>query len=537
VSILVAFAVCSAAAADRAPGQAITDNRPRLLVVIVVDQMRTDYVERYGRSWTGGLHRIGTEGVWFTEAAYPYLNTVTCAGHATIGTGRFPRSHGMVLNGWLDRALGTTVPCTSAPDESIVSVNGTVARGESAEYLRGPTFAEKVKAAGGRVVTISLKPRSAIALAGHASDATIWFGGSGTFVTSTAYAKELPAFVSSTLAAEPIARARTVPWVKLLPNDHYRGADDAIGERAPTGWSAVFPHVLDQDRFISLWQYSPAADAYLARLATAAIDAYKLGRGPRVDFLGVSFSTLDNVGHYFGPESHEVQDILAHLDRTIGLLLSTLDERVGRGRYVVALTSDHGVAPIPEQMLEAGHSSGRVDAKALTAAVDAALVPHLGKGPHAAGVIYTDFYLLPGVWPRLRANRDAIAAVKAAMLKVPGVARVFTRDELRRVDDRDPEQRAAALSWFEGRSGELIIIPRQYWITSSAPTTHGTLHAYDQRVPLIFFGAGITAGQRKDATTPADIAPTLAEIAGIRLKDTDGRALTLGAGAARPRPE
>lgn len=539
-SILAAALVCVTGAASHVPSGTTGETaRPQLLVVLVVDQLRADYLERYGAGWTGGLKRLKDEGAWFTEAAYPYLNTVTCAGHATIGTGRFPRSHGMVLNGWFDRGLSRTVPCTNAPDESMVSVAGVAPQGgsDSAARLRGGTLAERVKAAGGRVVTLSLKPRSAVGLAGRASDATIWFGGAGTFVTSTAYAKELPRFVASTLASEPIERARTVPWVKLLASDQYRGADDAAGERPPPGWSAVFPHLLDQERFITLWQHSPAADAYLARLATAAIDQFKLGNGPRVDFLGVSFSTLDIVGHAFGPESHEIQDILAHLDRTIGTLLATLDERVGRGRYVVALTADHGVAPIPEQSIASGLSAGRIAGQPLVDAVEAALEPYLGKGPHGAALLYTDLYFRPGVWSKVEKNPAAVAAVKDAILASPGVARVFTSDELRRVDERDPMQRAAALSWFEDRSGDVILVPQEYWIASAAATTHGTLHPYDQRVPVILYGSGIAGGLHQGSASPADIAPTLAQIGGLHLNESDGRPLLLAVPVPVSRPD
>jgi hypothetical protein len=331
--------------------------------------------------------------------------------------------------------------------------------------------------------------------------------------------------VSSTLAAEPFERARTAPWVKRLADEQYLGGDDAPGERPPPGWAAVFPHPLDNVRFLALWQSSPAADAYLGRLALAAIDEYKLGAGPRVDFLGVSFSTLDNVGHAFGPESHEVQDILAHLDRTVETLFAALDAHVGPGRYVVALSSDHGVAPIPEQSIAAGRDAGRVNARLLAATLDAALEPHVGEGAHTAEVIYTDVYLRPGLWDQIRRNPKAVAAAKQAILSVPGVERVFSADELRRIDDRDPLQRAAALSWMESRSGDLILVPKEYWITSTAATTHGTHHRYDRRVPVIFYGAGIPGERRSDAATPADIAPTLAALAGIRMADTDGQPL------------
>lgn len=507
---------------------------PALVVMLVVDQLRADYLERYSARWTGGFKRLMQEGAWYHQAAFPYLNTVTCTGHATIGTGRLPRQHGMVLNSWFDRSTGRTEGCTADASEKILGQNGGPSVGESAKKLRAVTLAERIKAAGGRSVTISLKSRSAMMLAGREADAVVWFGGLGTFVTSSAYGQELPSFVSDTLAKTPLAQDRTRPWSRLFPADAYNGADDGLGEKPPAGWTSSFPHSLDHDRFPSLWQSSPYADEYLARLATAAVDAYKLGQGTGTDFLGVSFSTLDVVGHAFGPESHEVQDILARLDLTIGRLLADLDERVGRGRYVLALTADHGVAPIPEQSNAAGLDAGRIAPNPIVADVEAALEPLLGRGPRVAALLYTDLYFLPGVWDAILARAGALDAVKRAIEQRPGVWRVFGANELRRIDQRDPVQRAAASGWFAGRSGDVILVPKRYWISSPAATTHGTLHDYDQRVPVIFFGTGVEKGRFGGAASPHDVAPTLAQLARVRLGKTDGRALPVVPPATSP---
>jgi predicted AlkP superfamily pyrophosphatase or phosphodiesterase len=509
---------------------------PKLVVLLVVDQMRADYLDRYSAHWTGGLKRLMDEGAWYRQAAYPYLNTVTCAGHATIGTGRFPRSHGIIMNSWVDRETGKVVDCSGDPSVSTVTRDGQTPGGDSAWRLQGPTLAEKVKAAGGTVVSISAKPRSAIMPAGKRADAVIWFGGGGTFVTSTAYSKALPGFVADTLKNTPITDDRTKIWTRLLPPEDYVGPDDGLGERTPAGWTTVFPHSLDQPQFFGLWQLSPMEDAYLAKLATAAIDAEKLGQGTKTDFLNVSFSALDAVGHSYGPSSHEVQDVLARLDQQIGLLLTHLDEKVGRGKYVVALTADHGVAPIPEQAKQNGEDAGRLDMDAIRRTIERALRPLFGRSttPAVAGILYTDIYLMPGVPDQMAEHPEALGLVKKALANVDGVARVFGENELGRVNDRDPVQRAAALSYYRGRSGNIIMIPKRGWIASSAGTTHGTLYDYDQRVPVIFYGAGVHAAQTDAAATPADIAPTLAQLAGISLSGTDGHALPVTVGSANP---
>jgi predicted AlkP superfamily pyrophosphatase or phosphodiesterase len=531
IALLAAFVGASllASSSVRLAAQAPADaaSRPNLVVLLVVDQMRADYLDRYSAHWNGGLKRLMNEGAWYRNAAYPYLSTVTCAGHATISTGRFPRSHGIVMNSWMDRQAGKVVDCSSDPSVSTVTAEGQTSGGDSAWRLQGPTFAEKVKAAGGRVVTISAKPRSAIMPAGKRADAVVWFGGRGEFLTSTAYSKELPAFVRDTLKNTPISADRTRPWTLLLPPEDYVGPDEGVAERTPAGWTTVFPHPLDQPQFLGLWQLTPWEDEYLARLAMAAIDQYKLGAETKADFLSISFSALDAVGHSFGPNSLEVQDVLARLDQQVGALLAYLDEHVGRGKYVVALSSDHGVATIPEQARQNGEDAGRLDMDAIRTVIERSLRPLFGRSttPAVAGILYTDVYLMPGVPDQMAEHPESLGIVKKALANVPGIARVFGENELGRVDTRDPVQRAAALSHYRGRSGDIIMVPKRGWIASSAGTTHGTLYDYDQKVPVIFFGAGIRAGHFDDAATPADIAPTLARLTGIGLTDTDGRAL------------
>jgi arylsulfatase A-like enzyme len=347
-------------------------------------------------------------------------------------------------------------------------------------------------------------------------------------------------FVAEFIAKNPVEADLGRTWARRLPEASYLYADDAPGEKPREGWTRAFPHELrgrgaGADRlFYDRWRRSPFADAYLSRMAQAAVDALQLGRGPGTDFLGVSFSALDTAGHDFGPRSHEVQDLLVRLDETIGGLLEHLDRAVGRENYVVALTADHGVAVIPEQMAAEGVRAGRIVTTTVREKIQQALEPILGPGTHVARVVYPEVYFAPGVSETLSAHPAALRAAMEAARSLPGVVRVFRAEELRGRAGRDAVRRAASLSHFPGRSGDLSVLPRPYFIlvnpTSSEPpgdaTTHGTARRYDACVPLILAGAGIRPGSYANAASPADIAPTLAHLLGITLAHSDGRVLT-----------
>ena len=514
-----------AAAAQPAPPPA----PPSLVVVLVVDQMRADYLERYADRFTGGLRRLMNDGAWFQRAAYPYLNTITCAGHSTIGTGALPYRHGMVLNEWYDRAAEKSVACTADPAVKQISYDGKTGTGDSPKNILSPSLAGQIHQQGGRVVTMSIKARSAIGLAGHGADMVLWFEERGSWATSSAFAAAFDPSVREYVNRHPVTADYGKTWERTLEPAAYKHDDDGLAERPPTGWVKTFPHPLSSPKgtpdatFFSLWLRSPFADEYLGRMAAAIVDAKGLGTGRRTDFLGVSFSSLDLVGHGFGPNSHEVQDMLVRLDVTIGALLDHLDAQVGRGRYVVALTGDHGVAEIPEQV-----GTGRQTSREVGAAIDAALQPIFGPGKYMAFSAYTDIYLAPGVLDRLKRNPDASRAVLDALRALPGIAFAFRADEISDAALRtaaDPVKRAIALSYHEGRSGDLIIVPKEKWILSSSATTHGTAYPYDQRVPVIFFGNGVKGGRYGGESTPADIVPTLAALAHIHIAGSDGHVL------------
>ena len=503
---------------------------PKLMVILVVDQMRVDYLQWYASNYSAGFTRLMREGAWFTEAAYPYLNTITCAGHSTIGTGSFPYRHGMILNNWFDPTTGKSPYCTDDSTVAEISYNHlSPVQGDSGKLMLVPAIGEQIMNRGGRSVALSLKPRSAVTLTGHAATAVVWFDDRGGWTTSTAFTKGPVPFLQAFIDANPITADYDKVWERSLSPTAYQGEDVMKGEGKVTGWTTAFPHPLsvpggkaDAD-FYSRWQKSPYSDEYLGRMAAASIDALKLGKGTATDFLGVSFSAVDGVGHVYGPRSHEVQDVLVRLDRTIGRLLEHLDAAVGPGNYVLGLSADHGVAEIPEQV-----GGGRVASKTVTTALENVLGPALGPGTHVLSSTYTNIYLDDAARKRLTKDKTLREAAMTALRSVPGIKFAFWGPDLATKSARSSSDRvfrAAALSHNLGRSGDIIIAPAEQWLMSTAVTTHGTQYAYDQRVPVILFGASVRAGRYTEAATPADLMPTLAAVAKVKIAKTDGRVL------------
>ena len=531
VALFLLVAVSPSAQTARPAAQAA--DKPKLVVLISVDQMRGDYVDRFRHQWTKGLHRLVTEGAWFRQADYPYYNTVTCAGHASMSTGTVPAVHGMVLNQWWERNNSRLVACTDDDDAKLITYGIPVSGvGNSARKLLSNTLADEMRLQGSpapRVVSISLKARSAINLGGHKPDVVIWLDeADGEWVTSTAFASAPTPFLADYITKHPLKGEMGRTWDRSLPKDKYLYDYSSKDRRRIALVTKEFPHTVKGTgdevggAFTDAWESSPFSDEYLNALAMTSIDAMKLGRGAATDFLGIGFSALDKVGHDFGPESHETQDILIHLDTQLGLLFDKLDRDVGKGNYVVGLTSDHGVAPTPERVKAQGFDSGRIDTTAVGRAIDAVLARELGPVAYRTRVIYNDIYFNEGVYLKLTQNAKAMEAVIETIRKTEGVWRVYRKEDL---GANDPLTRAPALSHYEGRSGDIKMLGRAYWITSTSTTTHGTGHRYDTRVPVILYGFGIKKGEYLEQVTPIDIAPTLAFLTGVTLPDAMGRLL------------
>jgi predicted AlkP superfamily pyrophosphatase or phosphodiesterase len=527
------------ALARMAPG------RPKLVVVLVVDQMRADYIDKFLGQWNGGLRRLVEEGAWFRDAAYPYAATETCVGHSTISTGAFPANHGMVGNAWWDRESQKMVTCTSDPSAKNIGYAGAAVKGgDSAWRMEVPSFAEELKfQAGGRtrIVTFSLKARAAISLAGHKADAATWFDSSeGAWETSSVYGA-MP-FVEDYAKAHPVKGDYGKTWTLSLADSVYSYDQPAKGAVPPEGWEPAFPHPLrgkadstePDAAFYEQWSASPFADAYLTRLAEAAVDNLGLGKTGGTDYLGVAYSTLDYAGHAFGPRSWEVQDVLVRLDQDLADLFKHLDEKVGRGNYVVALSADHGVVPIPEDMKQTGADVGVLHLPDVQDRIEKALEPLNYPKPAVVRINGSDIYFAKGVYDRLKSDAPAMNAVLAAIKGADGVEGVYRAEDLTdRPSTHSPLREAMAAGYSAQRSGDLFIVPKAYWLMDSTPTGqtrhygtgHGTPWEYDQHVPVILMGFGIKPGEYRGGITPADIAPTLASLCGITMAPRDGRVL------------
>ncbi len=513
------------------PGQPPVASSPKLIVLLVVDQMRSDYVTRFQNDWTGGLKRLITEGASYSNAAFPYLATFTCAGHATIATGAFPRSHGVFQNAWFNRETARTVTCTEDRTQKNIGYFSGPTGGDSAVNLRLPTLADRLRQEhGARVASMALKARSAIMMAGHGGQAVTWLSTApGGFETSSAFSTGPVPGVKAFIDANPLKADFDKVWDRLLPLARYPTADAGEGEAPPRGWSSTFPHALrSEDPAVQdQWEMSPYADVYLARMAAALVESEALGQRDAIDMLAVSFSSPDILGHAFGPHSQEIQDMYLRLDQTIGTLFDALDAKVGRGRYIVGLGSDHGVSDMPEQIRSRGQDAGRLSSGRLTSIVDAAMQSAFGPGNYVARLASNDLYFEPKVYERLQRDSGVMGQVVKTLLAQPGIAAVFRSEELRDPASlKDPRRRAAALSYVDGVSGDLRLALKPGWMFAASGTTHGSSNTLDQRVPVIVMGPGVTPGVYTDAVTPADLAPTLAALAGVQMPTAEGQVLS-----------
>jgi predicted AlkP superfamily pyrophosphatase or phosphodiesterase len=540
--IAVALAVVIATNAVSAQQVPADRRTPKLLVLLMVDQFRGDYIEHYHHQWSAGLRRLVTEGAWFRRAEYPYYNTVTCPGHSSVATGAYPAVHGMILNGWFDRTTRKATTCTDDPSAQTISYGKPInTEGESLVHLRIPTLADSLRlqlSPAARVIAFSLKARAAAPLGGRHPDAIAWFDDAGAWATSSAFSKGPVPAIADFVKRNPVENDLDKVWDRTLPKNQYLYEDPAVGITAPRGGMTVsFPHALKGKSgaadagFYDRWQSSPFSDEYLAKMALDVAGKLDLGKGGgATNLIGISFSALDKVGHDFGPNSHENQDILIRLDRTLGAFFAGLDRLVGAGEYTVALTADHGVAPFPERVRSYGLDAGRLDLKPVIAAVEKAAAGALGTTDGSTAIeriAQTDIYFKPGVYAKLKERPGAVDAIRDALRSVDGIADVYTAEELEtnRFDDNRWARRLAH-SHFRGRSGDLSFTMKPYWMIQERGTTHGTGYEYDTHVPVLLMGKGIAKGEYLTSVEPTDIAPTLAFLANVMLPNATGRVLT-----------
>jgi hypothetical protein len=525
-------------------------NSPRLAVLVIFDQLRGDYLSRWEKLFgERGFRRLQQEGAWFTNCHYPYSDTFTAAGHASISTGCSPSEHGIIDNDWYDRAAGKDVYCVvtgryervpPVPRSEPVSETEQkrIAKTSvSPERLLAPAFGDALKEATGgkgRVVALSLKDRSAVLPAGRHPDACYWFDSrDGIFVTSTYYRLQLHPWVAEFNRSRPADRWFGKAWERFRPDleySFYSGPDDVSAEGRGFGQERTFPHPMmggktkiSEDYYQAVVA-SPYGNELLLGLTLTAIDAEHLGCTDTSDFLSVSFSSNDLIGHCWGPDSQEVLDVTLRSDQILQRLLDHLDAKVGKGRYVLALTADHGICPLPEVARSQGKDAGRVPVDLLGSRAEAFLNKTFGQKDEKARWLEAKasswIYLNRALLQKRGLDPAQVEEALADWLKQqPGILTAYTRSQLQKgLPPDDPIGARVRRSFHRERSGDVAVVLKPYHLFSFpfvTGTTHGTPHPYDTHVPLLIFGPRLRPGVHEEAVTPEATAAILAHALGI----------------------
>jgi hypothetical protein len=536
----------AATAADPAPVA-----KPKLLVLVVFDQFRGDYLERWDSLFCpDGFHRLERDGVWFTNCHYPYATTMTGPGHAALGTGCSADRHGVITNEWYDRAAGATVYCATAdryrtvtslsPDEEAkLNKDKKKEKGGTPDRMIVPTFAETLKDATNgksKIVALSFKDRSAVMPGGRKADACYWVDNRiGQFVTSTFYRERPHAWVTAfneTLAAD---RWFATPWTRLRSDIDYArfsGPDDIAAEGTGVGkkQGRVFPHPMNGGlkkpgrEYYDTVETSPFGNELLLDFALHALEAENLGAGDGTDFFSVSFSSNDLIGHQYGPDSQEVMDVTLRSDLIVRDLLGALDQHVGKGNYLLALSADHGICPLPEISAAQGKDAKRIDAVRFGLKALAFMAEKYGAPDGNARWIENQAYPWVYLNHKLIAAHDMKVADVADTLadyfrRQDGIQAVYTRRQLDAAPAATDDEALKLMrkSYFPDRCGDLALVTKPYSLITPYPTgtSHGTPHSYDTHVPLVVMGPGIQPGRCADPVTPQAVVPIFAQAAGI----------------------
>ncbi|MCB9184723.1 MAG: alkaline phosphatase family protein [Flavobacteriales bacterium] len=528
--LLVAASACAQEPTWQAP--------PKLVVGVVVDQMRTDYIYRYWDNFgEGGFKRLIREGSFQRDARYNYAPTHTGPGHASIYTGTTPRDHGIVANDMFFRADGRWVNCVQ--DDNVMGVGGNGPKSKrSPVNLYASTIADELERrfdGRSRTIGVSMKDRSAILPIGRTGDAAFWFfeEAAGQFGTSTWYTDSLPAWLKAFNARDRANEHLSKMWEPLLPRERYHEVlpdDNPYEELLPGEVKAMLP--LDVPKAFAasggnmeLMKLIPGSLVITTDLALAALDGEGMGTDAITDLLAISYSATDEIGHATGPRSIEVEDMYLRLDRELERLLTELDRRIGKDGYTLFLTADHGAVDVPAWLASEKASAGYVESTALVNAVETALTERYGAGPWVRKRVKEQFFLSDSLLAARRVDRAEAQRIAAEALRmVPGIAEAYTATELRGADLSNDRAAMVQRGFFQERSGDVCFILRPSHLTAwpgmpRMGTEHGSPWSYDTQVPVIFFGRGVAKGEVLRPTAITDVAATVCALVGMAPPD------------------
>jgi predicted AlkP superfamily pyrophosphatase or phosphodiesterase len=491
---------------------------PKLVVAILVDQLRYDYLERFQDQFTtNGFRMFLDRGAFMTFARYDYSPTVTGPGHASFLSGSTPAMHGIIANDWIDKKTRRNVYCCDDP--SVEGVGTTNGNRMSPRNFIGATFADQLRLHyQSKVVGISMKDRGAILPAGKKPTGAFWFETrSGNFVTSSYYTTDLPDWVKTFNGQRRVAGFADAEWDRLIDPSRYERPDDRAGEGRLSGErDQTFPHKVnlsDNGGYDAIMP-TPFGNQLLEEFAEAAIVGERLGQGSRPDLLCVSFSSVDYAGHKFGPYSQEVQDIVLRLDRQLGRLFGFLDRTIGLANVAMVLTADHGVTPTPEFAAQQGLDGGRLNDSAF-------LVDLMGQLSARFGA--AKYLLSPKLYGwNLYFNHDTLKDknlsseevgrfVRDWALSTGKIQACYTREQLLDGLAPGPVGQMVLNGYNAERGGDVVLIPKPFIISGSgnSGTTHGSPYTMDSHVPVLFFGRMFRPGRYAADFHITDIVPTL----------------------------
>jgi predicted AlkP superfamily pyrophosphatase or phosphodiesterase len=503
--------------------------KPKLIVGIVVDQMRQDYLYKYAdRYGEGGFKRLMNGGFMMKNGHYNYVPTYTGPGHASVYTGTTPATHGIISNSWYVKSNGQSMYC--AGDSTVNNVGGTLGNGQiSPRNLLTTTITDELRLATNKrskVVGVAIKDRGASLPAGHLGDA-YWFDSeNGEFMTSTYYYSELPKWVLDFNSKKLVDNYLKQTWETLYPIETYVQsiADDNpfeapfIGKDSPS-----FPYNLaelrEQNGGPGLISSTPFGNSLTLDFAIAAMEGENLGKGKETDFLAVSFSSPDYIGHRFGPASKEVEDNYLRLDKEMEKLLNYLDKTYGKDQYLIFLTADHGVAEVATHMEAEKIPAGNLNVGYTTAQLKGYMSARFGEGDWVLNVsneqVFLNEKLIRDKDLDLEDIEDELAIF---LLRFRGIKEVYTATAMQKTDFSSGRASSLQNGYNFKSSGNLLLILEPGWLTGGAKgTSHGTGFTYDTHVPILFYGWNVKAGSSTRYTTITDIAPTLSMMLGIRL--------------------
>lgn len=545
----LALAILSAGQSQQAsrnirPSQSVAA-KPKLVVVIVMDQFRAEYLTRFAPFFgEGGFKWLMRSGANLTNARYTYATTYTGPGHALILGGSYGHTNGIIANKWYNYKSNRSEAMFYDPDAKLIGLDTEAGDDVSPVNFIGNNLSDQLLMSNNfksKAIAVSLKDRAAIMLAGKKGTAYWFHEGAGGFLSSTYYMKDLPDWVKA-------FNARKIPdsyygkqWGKSLPAAAYdiSTADDLAWETDFKGLGRTFPHTLKDKSgkpaaaFYEAFTATPFGTDYELEFARTVIEQEKLGADQHTDLLGISITATDIAGHSFGPNSQEVQDMIARADRQLTDFFSYLNSRFKSGEVVIAFTADHGATPAPEYLLSLGMDAGRIRKKQLSDAIEQALDAEFGEAKWVVGLEDPAVFLNRAVMAEKKLDRARVErAAGEAILGIKGVAGYFTYTQM--VSGQLPPNhlaRAFEKSFHPERSGDILVVTKPFYFwgkygESDHGSTHGSPYEYDTHVPVIFVGSPIRQGTYNLTVDIADIAPTLATILGIGAPSgNEGRAL------------